>query len=492
MSKKSPIKLAFLPESPLSTAEIQGWTEVLARFPENFKLTSQEDANAIILYGNASLPGNSIPSFRIPRQGLQNLSPTEFSTRISELFHPFHHQDNPKEIRPVKKSEKLWELPFDLPILTYGILQGWLERECLEDIHGRKSLDVNPLKKGKLLRQAPVDRLSQALADTIHKAIHPTPSSKKQRPWFFCSSMDIDSAGMFRGKATFRNLATILTLNPAKLPKAAAAAFFSQLSPISGDPHLRLQALAEKLEGMGVPTTFFCQTHRRHRLDSYTLLFEPQLKRQLRRILKNEFHEIGLHSSYATRDISRDFFGVQWRELALQLGPSIKPVHRAHYLRHPENLDYPWNRKKSPMTDSSLYYSQNPGFRRATTHPFITESGITEVCPAVMDVTLAKHMSLKPAEALEFSIPLMEQAISMGGAFVPLWHPNNMDEYLWPGWAAMYDEMIEEAKSKGARFLTISEYARQYRRRRRDIENFFIAHANQPQHPSNQEAFSSS
>lgn len=278
------------------------------------------------------------------------------------------------------------------------------------------------------------------------------------REFTACVTFDIDSAGMFRGANPWHFAKLIPRGNLGAYGRFVVAGLATTVR-LSVDPHLRLRPLLRALVKRGVPATFFVQTHREHRLDNYDLRTSPAIKEAMREAIRDG-HQVGLHSSYATRDRGVEFWRAQWERLRAELGDAVSPVHRAHYLRVPDDLTtYAPPMEGRPLIDSSLMYSEREGFRRGTCHPFRLGEEQVEMPPCLMDSTLRWHRGFAPEEARQTAARLMRQVQSVGGVFTMVWHPHNMDEIIWEGWNEVFFGLIGEAKRLGARFQTLADAA---------------------------------
>ncbi|MEO8377762.1 MAG: hypothetical protein ABI579_08825, partial [Candidatus Sumerlaeota bacterium] len=207
-----------------------------------------------------------------------------------------------------------------------SLLSGEHEKSASRDEHGR------PLPPDGELPPV-VDQMGWQLRKEI---IAKFPEHGMTEPrWKFCLTFDLDSAGMFHGTNawhTFRQLPK----DPAKYLEFVRSGFSTAVGT-TPDPHLPFDFLLKLLKLQEIPATFFVQTHREHKLDSYDLTKSSRLRLAIEAAVKDG-HAVGLHSSYATRDRDHEFFRAQWARLRDVFGGPISSVHRAHYLRTPDDL----------------------------------------------------------------------------------------------------------------------------------------------------------
>lgn len=361
-------------------------------------------------------------------------------------------------------------LPFDLCLAADATLAGRSEAEAERDLHDRPDPAASPAAKAGLLATPFLDRLCRMLGRELWRAAGRR-AAIPAAEWFCCLTLDIDSDGLFRGRAALRAIRESLRENPRRTGSLVRAAIRTNLF-LQKDPHLTVRYLAEALDGMAMPATFFVQTHRAHRLDNYALGRSGELLHQLRDVMENGVHEVGLHSSYSTRERGPRFWAAQWRRLRQQLGRTVTPVHRGHYLRtEPEGRFAP-----PEMVDSTLGYGSQEGFRRGTAWPFMA-GGAIEQPPCVMDTTLRFHRALGPEAAFERMMAMMEAVRTTGGAFVPVFHPNNMDPWFWPDWSDVFFDLASAARRSGGVMQSLARTARSLYERHRKLEGDLIRSA---------------
>ncbi len=454
------LRLAVACGKSLRQREARALAELLARLGYPVRLVAPREAEVVLAWGEADVPGEK-PFVRLPRRNYQPRK-DGFRRDLENLL-------KKDKLPPVRNST----LKADLPGLFQAVLAGWEEKRGPRDSHGRPTPESTAAGRLGCLDRPFLDEWARALGGKLARQ-----AGRGQPPespaWVFATTFDIDSAGMFRGRAALRNLRTIARQKPDRLLEALGLAFRSWIGA-ARDPHLRIREIAEMLEGLQVPATFFCQTHRRHRLDSYDLSRCRALGKNLRAILRNRYHEVGLHSSYATSDARPRFFHLQWRRLRREAGRGISPVHRAHYLRSGPRLAYwsPFNRES--FVDSSLGFGAHEGFRRGTCLPFRASDEIIEAPPTVMDTTLRYFRGMGPEEAYQRGVELMDRVSAVGGLFVPVLHPNNMEPILWPGWQDVLLDWITEAKRRGARFQSLASCALALQERADQIERELVS-----------------
>lgn len=360
----------------------------------------------------------------------------------------------------------------DLISLTGGVLAGWTEPPDRLDAHGRPDPEASLLARADLLSIPVLDSIARQLGSLILRLLSRAPSAPP--PWYCLPTLDLDSAGLFRRRA-FPSYARRLA---ARRPGALGRFLFDGVRTrmaILKDPHCRPRQIGEILEGLGFPAAFLAQTHRWHPLDSYELAASRELTEDLLALRRNRYHQVGLHSSYRTMERGEPGFHRQWRELSRLIGPP-HPIHRSHYLRFPprEPMAAPGG---AAYLDSSLGFGGAEGFRRGTAFPFPLAGAVAELPPVVMDSTLIHHRGLGPGQAWDRCLELMGATARSGGVFVPIWHPNNMDDYLFPGWSDLFYDLLREARRRGARTGRFSVVAKSLLSRQRHLESHIEGHS---------------
>ncbi len=181
---------------------------------------------------------------------------------------------------------------------------------------------------------------------------------------------------------------------------------------------------------------------------------DPAMVEVIRR-LDAEGWEVGLHGSYNSyRDL-----GLLRREKARLeevLGHSVVGG-RQHYL----NLDVPetWqlHRAVGLAYDASFGHKRGVGWREGRYHPFRDEaSGVVVLPLAAMETNL-----FAAAETWEGrwqrTLALIDEAEREGALLSVLWHQRMLNPAEFPGYAALYERLIQECQARGAEFLTCQE-----------------------------------
>ncbi len=346
--------------------------------------------------------------------------------------------------------------PVDLLAVLRMVLEGWTEDASPRDEHARPSIDGNQLVEQGCLESPYADIMARVLgrvwSQLLGRELPPAPK------WSFCLSFDIDSPGMFAGSNVWHYFRLIPAGNLRAKLRFAGTGIATKLG-LATDPHLRFDELLDMLSGKRVAATFFSQTHRAVPLDNYQLGKRPAIVAALREALRRG-HEVGLHSSYGTRDKGAEFFAAQWSRLQDAVGGKATAVHRAHYLRTPDDVSlYRQNPAGAPLVDSSLLFGRVTGFRRGTAYPFRIGEGVIEQPPSLMDATLRYQHLMTANQALATGLKQVEHVARTGGVLTVVWHPHNLEPILWEGWSEALADLLEEVPKAGGRFQTLAAAA---------------------------------
>ncbi|MEO0558632.1 MAG: polysaccharide deacetylase family protein [Bacteroidota bacterium] len=291
-------------------------------------------------------------------------------------------------------------------------------------------------------RRPAVDAYRQWLADALRQLAVEIPGrSWGGAPWALALTHDVDAldAGRLRGLVgETRRGRPIEALRRAAGPNERRAS---------------LEALIELAKQRGVRSTVFVKAGASTPQDvPYRLGGRTGIR--LRELAAEGF-EIGLHPSYAAADHPRQLETEHVR-LAAVLGARATTV-RTHFLRWFDPLTPRLMETHGFQIDSSLGFSETPGFRRGTSHPFrlydlhadrVTD--LWEMPLAVMDTTLFDHQGLSDADALAQALAVCEAAQRAGGVAVVLWHNLLGDAKAWTRRLDVLHQILDHAKGHGA------------------------------------------
>ena len=215
-----------------------------------------------------------------------------------------------------------------------------------------------------------------------------------------------------------------------------------------------LRALLELARQYGVRSTVFVKTGAGAPEDvPYAL--GSNTRSWLQSIVREGF-EVALHPSYGAAGHPRQLEAERAR-LATAIGGPPTSV-RTHFLRWFDPLTPQLLDREGFLVDSSLGFSEAPGFRRGTAHPFRVYDlhadcvmDLWEMPLAIMDTTLFDHQHLSDDDALATALEVCEQARRAGGAAVVLWHSFvGGDLASWTRRRALLEHLVRQAREDDA------------------------------------------
>jgi len=166
--------------------------------------------------------------------------------------------------------------------------------------------------------------------------------------------------------------------------------------------------------------------------------------------------DIGLHGSYDSYR-SLDLLRREKESLESVLDHPVVGI-RQHYL----NLDVPgtWllQREAGFLYDASYGRKEDIGYPNGAYQPFVNaQSGMVVIPLALMECYLFARAGHEVENAWRLSLRIIDEAEARGALFTILWHQRMFNEEEFPGYATVYERIIEECRARGARFVTCQE-----------------------------------
>lgn len=212
------------------------------------------------------------------------------------------------------------------------------------------------------------------------------------------------------------------------------------------DPYDTFDELMDLAEQTGQPAHFNFLGERPKGSDAWYALNAPFVQNLLQKITARG-HVVGFHPSYEAYDdpvaFSRELESVR------RVSGQAVTSGRQHLLRF--SPPYTWQRWADAGLDwdSSAGYSEAPGFRAGIcdTYPvfnFLTRQQLPlrEKPLVAMDVTMALHQKLTPAQATEQLEQLRREVRKHQGEFTLLWHNSSWNTYFWAAWREVYRSFV--------------------------------------------------
>jgi hypothetical protein len=231
------------------------------------------------------------------------------------------------------------------------------------------------------------------------------------------------------------------------------------------DPNWRFERLLHIAKARGVAHTFYLMAGHGHPADGAAPHVYERLRPRLVEVLLEGGAEIGLHGSYtAADDLARL---AQEKEVLESLAGPLSG-HRYHYLRVDPHRNLTPLAELGFRYDTSLGFSDLPGFRAGIAHPFRPwdvvhdrPANLIEIPLAVMDVTLAeeRYLGLSAKSAERVLLELVAWAAEHGGGFAVLWHNDRFDPGTSRGWDRLFFRFIDAVRVSGGVCLSARELA---------------------------------
>lgn len=235
------------------------------------------------------------------------------------------------------------------------------------------------------------------------------------------------------------------------------------------DPYWSFERILSDERLSTASSTFFLMAGHAHELDGPAPDSYAQLRPRLVQTLREGNAEIGVHGSYSAADDGARLVAEKkgLEELAGPVGGQ-----RYHFLRIDPHRSFDDLEHAGFTYDSTLGFSDAPGFRAGIAHPFRPwdfgreePHTILEVPLAAMDVTLSAYLGLSPRQAETRLRALLDWAAQNGGGFSVLWHPEQFDSAVSPGWGRLYRRFMADVGARGGVCVqagTLAEEARKW------------------------------
>ena len=166
--------------------------------------------------------------------------------------------------------------------------------------------------------------------------------------------------------------------------------------------------------------------------------------------------EVGLHGSYAAAEDGARL-AAEKKHLEELAGPGARPALPLPEARPVPRTCVPSSRRVL-RTTRRLASTTPPGFRAGIAHPFHpwdfehdAPHEIVEMPLAAMDVTLSeeRYLNLDARQAEARLRALLDWAAEHGGGFAVLWHSEQYDSAIKPGWDRLYRRFMEDVRTRG-------------------------------------------
>jgi glycosyltransferase involved in cell wall biosynthesis len=327
-------------------------------------------------------------------------------------------------------------LPGDLVASAFYLLARWDELRVAErDRFGRLPLAASAFGRiaGLDLEDPPVE----GYLDALRAALRIPPPAR----WSVALTHDIDRLR----RRTPKGLAGIARRRGARGLASALA---------GPDPWNNLPDLLETTWRRGLRSTVFLIGRNRHKLDGTPRRVYERERPALAAAVRAAGGEVGLHGSFASAD-DPGALAAELASLRGEAGP-VRGV-RFHYLRFRYHETVRALEGAGVAYDSSLAFSEAPGFAAGIARPFrpylVGEerpADLTLLPLAVMDTTLDSRLGLGAAAARERALAVLERVRRAGGRAALLWHNTYLADDRAPGYGPLWGELLDELARRGA------------------------------------------
>ena len=334
-------------------------------------------------------------------------------------------------------------LPFDLVAATFLMLTRWEETlSAKTDLHGRFMAEASLAARQNYLERPVIDEWSLVLRAWI-TSLHPEwrPVIDPFRVLITC---DLDHPLRYTsiGKVAVLCGSALLRKHSLRQAWRTFREGVRTLRDWRSDPLFQgLTWLLSLCEKAGITCEVYLMAASKNRFDEgYDLRRYPY--EQIICEIINRDHSLGFHPGYTTLD-NPDEFRAQKSRLESVLGRPIS-VGRQHYLRFRVPDTWKLWHESGMKRDATMAYSEAPGFRCGTCHPFPVfdikhsrQLQLIEEPLVAMDVTLYQKLGLSTVEVKERLLRLARRCRAVDGAFNILVH-NDIPK----SWQPVFSEAI--------------------------------------------------
>jgi peptidoglycan/xylan/chitin deacetylase (PgdA/CDA1 family) len=221
------------------------------------------------------------------------------------------------------------------------------------------------------------------------------------------------------------------------------------------DPYWSFERILEDERRSGASSTFFLLADHAHEFDGSAPEDYERLRPRLVETLQEGKAEVGLHGSYSAAEDGQRI--ADEKERLERLSGPVQG-QRYHYLRIDPHRNLGSLEAAGFAYDSSLGFGDAVGFRAGVAHPFRpwdferdAPHDLIEVPLAAMDVTLSaeRYLNLSVEQAGARLSALLDWAERNGGGFAILWHSEQYDSALLPGWDVLYRRLMDDVRARG-------------------------------------------
>ncbi len=353
---------------------------------------------------------------------------------------------------------------YDILSASFYLLSGKQEIDCKKrDKHDRFEFNESLQKKLNFVDYPLVNYYFDILKTAIEKVY--SIKLDFNHGFTICLSHDIDevtSAWKHRIRISLQNK---------KIRKSISQFINHCISPFQ--PWKNIEDIIDIESKYGVKSTFFFLTNDNKvgeiKNADYSLT-NNYINSSIKKIISNN-SEIGLHGSYRTHDIEKEFMG-DLNQLSSRINNPILG-NRFHFLQ--------WDMSKTPSIieqsgleyDTSLGFQEQIGFRNGICNPFYlydfendTPYNFLEIPLTIMDCSLAfeNYMGVSVSEAKIEANSMINEVEKWNGTLVFNWHNTFISEYLNPEWRIFYSNLLVQIDKNKFNTTTLGAVAKKYKK----------------------------
>ena len=227
------------------------------------------------------------------------------------------------------------------------------------------------------------------------------------------------------------------------------------LDLVGKDPWRNIPQLLWSTTRRGLAPTVFLIGRNRHRLDGTPRKVYDRERAAMARAVSAAGGEVGLHAAFASSESASEL-GAELQSLRDETGLPIRGV-RFHYLRFRYHETVEWLERAGVAYDSSLGFSEAPGYACGIARPFRPwlfsqerPADLRLVPLAVMDTTLHSHLALSAEAARSKAREVLSHTRDAGGAVSLLWHNTFLADSRAPDYGQLWDDLLEDLQADGA------------------------------------------
>jgi peptidoglycan/xylan/chitin deacetylase (PgdA/CDA1 family) len=176
---------------------------------------------------------------------------------------------------------------------------------------------------------------------------------------------------------------------------------------------------------------------------------KPDIKKQISELSGNGF-EIGVHGSYNSYR-SQKVLDLEKKLIESIISTDIVGI-RQHYLNYDQNVTPVVHHNCGFKYDTSIGFrpAVGNGFRRGTSFPFPIMLPDLNVSPLLEIPLIIMDSAIRSTATAEECFRLIDQVEKYQGVLTVLWHTNRFNPREFPGLFKLYENIIREAKKRGA------------------------------------------